>query len=192
MWKPLSFCLFCLLFFSTLTYGFELIGPKTTLLKPVDSHSHLKVGDKAPLFQLPSIEGEKVALRGLLERSHVLISFIPGAWTPICSEQWPGYNIMEEIFRSHNTILVGISVESIPSLRAWIKYLGGVWFPVLSDFWPHGEVAKSYGVLRSNGIAERALFLVDRSGTLRLVHIHDINQRPPADIILNALKGLKE
>ena len=45
----------------------------------------------------------------------------------------------------------------------------GIAFPVLSDFFPHGEVAKQYGVLRSDGTTERALFIVDKKGIIRFM-----------------------
>ena len=91
-----------------------------------------------------------------------MISFVPAAWTPVCSEQWPGYNLLRAMFETKNTVLLGITVDNIPTLFAWTTEMGEVWFPVLSDFWPHGEVARKYGVLRSNGVSERALFVIDR------------------------------
>jgi peroxiredoxin (alkyl hydroperoxide reductase subunit C) len=45
--------------------------------------------------------------------------------------------------------------------------MGELWFPVLSDFWPHGAVADQYGVLRSDGVAERALIFIDKKGIIR-------------------------
>ncbi len=45
----------------------------------------------------------------------------------------------------------------------------------LSDFWPHGRVALSYNVLRSEGIAERAIFVIDKDGIIRYMEVHDIN-----------------
>jgi len=41
---------------------------------------------------------------------------------------------------------------------------GNLWFPVLSDFYPHGAVASKYGVLRSDGVSERSLFVIDKKG----------------------------
>ncbi len=56
--------------------------------------------------------------------------------------------------------------------------MGKLWFPVLSDFWPHGQVADRYGVLRSDGVSERALFYIDRKGIIRDIQVNDINKRP--------------
>ena len=70
--------------------------------------------------------------------------------------------------------------------------MDGLWFPVLSDFWPHGKVAKAYGVLRTNGTAERALFVIDRNGIIRYVDVHDINQRPDLGVLMAELDKLQK
>lgn len=160
-------------------------------LKPVDSQLKVKVGDRAPDFTLPSISGEKISLRQYRGKKNVVLSFVPAAWTPVCSDQWPGYNIAKEIFDQHETILLGITVDNLPTLFAWTNQMGKLWFPVLSDFWPHGKVAKRYGVLRSDGTAERALFVIDKKGIIRYIDVHDINKRPPLEDLVTALEKLK-
>jgi peroxiredoxin len=159
-------------------------------LKPIDSVPKLKVGDKAPDFTLPAVSGGKISLSRYLGKKNVVISFVPAAWTPVCSEQWPGYNIAKGIFDEYDAQLIGITVDNIPTLFAWTNQMGKIWFPVLSDFWPHGAVADKYGVLRSNGVSERALFVIDKKGVIRYIDIHDINTRPPLDDLVKALKKL--
>jgi peroxiredoxin (alkyl hydroperoxide reductase subunit C) len=110
------------------------------ILKPVDTKTRLKAGIKAPDFALPSLSGEKISLGQYRGKKNVVISFVPAAWTPVCSDQWPGYNIAKSIFDKNNAILLGISVDNIPTLYAWTKEMGDLWFPVLSDFYPHGAV----------------------------------------------------
>jgi len=161
-------------------------------LKPIDSQQKLKVGDKAPDFSLPSLSGEKVSIGQFLGKKNVVISFVPAAWTPVCSEQWPGYNIARSLFEDNNATILGITTDNIPTLYAWTQQMGGVWFSVLSDFWPHGEVASRYGVLRSDGTSERALFIVDRQGIVRYVDIHDINARPNLEVLIRELEKLKK
>lgn len=162
------------------------------ILKPVDSRTHLKVGVKAPDFTLPSISGEKVSLREYRGKKNVVISFIPAAWTPVCSDQWPGYNIAKSFFDNNDTILIGISVDNIPTLYAWTKEMGGLWFPVLSDFYPHGAVAKKYGILRSSGVSERALFVIDKKGIIRYIDVHNINERPRLEVLVKELEKLNK
>ncbi len=160
------------------------------MLKPIDSATKLKVGDKAPDFTLPSVSGDKISLKQFRGKKNVVISFVPAAWTPVCSDQWPGYNITKDIFDKHYAILIGITVDNIPTLYAWTNEMGTLWFPVLSDFWPHGAVAKKYGVLRSNGVSERALFVIDKKGIIRYIDIHDINQRPKLEVLVKELEKL--
>jgi len=165
---------------------------KVGTLKPVDSVLKVKVGDRAPDFTLPSISEEKVSLSQHRGKKNVVLSFVPAAWTPVCSDQWPGYNIVKDIFDENNAILLGITVDNIPTLYAWTNQMGKLWFPVLSDFWPHGAVAKKYGVLRSNGVSERALFVIDKKGVLRYIDVHDINKRPALEDLVGVLEKLKK
>jgi peroxiredoxin len=161
-------------------------------LKPRDSTLKVAPGDQAPDFSLPSVKGEMVSLADFRNKSNVVLSFIPAAWTPVCSDQWPGYNITEELFREQNTILLGISVDNIPTLHAWTRQMGELWFDVLSDFWPHGKVADSYGVLRSDGIAERALIYIKKDGTISHIEVSDINIRPDLEEIVKQLKKMND
>lgn len=161
------------------------------ILNAVDSKTDLKVGDRAPEFTLPAVSGEKVSLSQFLGKKNIVISFVPAAWTPVCSDQWPGYNIARMFFEENDTILLGITVDNIPTLYTWTKEMGALWFPVLSDFWPHGEVAKKYGVLRSDGTSERALFTIDKRGSIRYIDVHDINKRPSLEVLVNELNKLE-
>jgi peroxiredoxin (alkyl hydroperoxide reductase subunit C) len=164
---------------------------ETGKLKPIDSVPKLKVGDRAPDFTLPAVTGGKVSLAQYRGKKAVVISFVPAAWTPVCSEQWPGYNIAKDIFGRYNAQLIGITVDNIPTLYAWTHQMGQLWFPVLSDFWPHGAVADRYGILRSDGTSERALFVIDKKGIIRYIDVHDINKRPPLDDLVKELEKLK-
>jgi peroxiredoxin len=161
-------------------------------LKPIDSQPKLKVGDKAPDFSLPSLSGETVSIGQFQGKKNVVISFVPAAWTPVCSEQWPGYNLAKSLFEKNDATIVGITTDNLPTLFAWTQQMGGVWFPVLSDFWPHGEVSGKYGVLRTGGTSERALFVIDKQGVIRYIDVHDINQRPNLEELVRALEKLKQ
>ena len=160
-------------------------------LKPIDSILKVHVGDTAPDFSLPAVSGGRISLNQYHGKKNVVLSFVPAAWTPVCSDQWPGYNIIKDIFGENNTILLGITVDNIPTLFAWTNQMGTLWFPVLSDFWPHGAVADSYGVLRSDGISERALFVIDKKGVIRYIGVGDINKRPRLEILVRELEKLE-
>lgn len=160
-------------------------------LKPRDSQLKVGIGDAAPDFSLPSITGKTIRLSDYRGRKNVVLSFVPAAWTPVCSDQWPGYNIAREMFLELDAVLIGITVDNVPTLYAWSKAMNTLKFPVLSDFWPHGEVADSYGVLRGDGMAERAIFIIDKSGILQYIDVHDINSRPDLGKIVEALQKIQ-
>jgi peroxiredoxin (alkyl hydroperoxide reductase subunit C) len=159
-------------------------------LKPVDSVLKVKEGDAAPDFTLKSVSGKMISLKDYYGKKNVVISFVPAAWTPVCSDQWPGYNIVKDIFDSHDAVLLGITVDNIPTLFSWTNQMGKLWFEVLSDFWPHGAVAEKFSVLRSDGVAERALFVIDKKGIVRYIDVHNINQRPPLESLVRAMGKL--
>ncbi len=161
------------------------------ILKATDSKVKVKVGQKAPGFTLKAVSGEKVSLQDYFGKKNVVLTFVPAAWTPVCSDQWPGYNIIKDLFDEHNAILLGITVDNIPTLFSWTHQMGKLWFPVLSDFWPHGQVAKKYGILRSDGVSERALFVIDKKGIIRYMDVHDINERPSLEILIKELEKLE-
>ncbi len=167
----------------------ELIFP-VPHLSPRENQGTLKVGESAPDFTLTGLDGRPLTLSSYRGKKIVVLSFVPAAFTPVCSSQWPMYNMAQALFQKYNAEVIGISTDNLPSLYAWTKGMGKLWFPVLSDFWPHGRVCKLYGVLRKNGTAERALFVIDRQGTIRYIDIHDINQRPPLDDLDTALAAI--
>ena len=160
-------------------------------LKAIDSELKVKAGQPAPDFALPSVAGEKVRL-SQFRGKNVVLSFVPAAWTHICSEQWPGYNIVKDDFEKRNAVLLGITVDNVPTLYAWTKQMGKVWFHVLSDFWPHGTVAEKYGVLRSDGMTERALFFIDKDGIIRGIAVFDINKKPNVETCTTGLDQLAQ
>ena len=102
----------------------------------------------------------------------------------------PSYEERISEFERLDAQVLGISTDNVHSIDGWCAELGGLSYPVLSDFWPHGLVAISYGVLREEGITERAIFVVDKQGIIRYIDIHDINEEPPLDPILETLKKL--
>ena len=160
-------------------------------LKPVDSVLKVKVGQKAPDFTLKAVSGKVISLHDYYGKKNVVISFVPAAWTPVCSDQWPGYNIVQDIFASYDAVLLGITVDNIPTLYSWTNQMGKLWFDVLSDFWPHGAVAEKFGVLRSEGVTERAIFVIDKKGIIRYIDVHDINRRPLLETLIRELEKVE-
>lgn len=130
----------------------------------------LSVGTEAPDFELPDADGTLVRLSELRGRP-VVLAFYPLDWSPGCSRQLDLYQQELDEFTRRGVGIVGISVDSIYSHRAWAA-VRGITFPLLADFHPKGEVAKRYGVWReTDGFSERALFVVDGDGVIRYAHV---------------------
>ena len=157
---------------------------------PVDSKLRVKVGGAAPDFALPTVAGNKVRLSDYRGKKNIVLSFVPAAFTPVCSGQWPEYNENKDLFDGADTVLIGITADNVPTLYAWNATMGDLWFPIASDFYPHGAVAKRYGVLRKSGTTERVVILIDKSGVIRYIDVHDINSRPDFEVLKKEMKKL--
>ena len=103
----------------------------------------------------------------------------------------PAYEADLERFEGYNAQVLGISVDSVPCNAAWAKSLGGLTYDLLSDFEPKGEVARLFGAYRqSDGISERAIFIVDKEGKLVFKDIHDISDQPDNEELFEVLRKL--
>jgi len=103
----------------------------------------------------------------------------------------PAYEADLERFEGYDAQVLGISVDSVPCNTAWAKSLGGLSYDLLSDFEPKGEVARLFGAYRqSDGISERAIFVVDKDGKLVFKDIHDISDQPDNEEVLEVLRKL--
>ena len=143
----------------------------------------------APDFTLKTTPDQSVALSDLAGRRSVLI-FYPADWSPVCGDELDIFNEVLDEFRRHDAQLLGISVDGVWCHLAYSRDLK-LAFPLLSDFEPKGEVARNYGVYRyQDGICERALFVLDRNGTIIWSYVSPLGVNPGADGILSALEAL--
>ncbi len=122
---------------------------------------------QAPDFELANQYGEHVRLSDFRGRRPVALVFFPLAFSSRCTGELCVLRDNLELFREQDVELLGISVDSKATLRAWAEQQGYD-FTLLADFWPHGEVAREYGVfLESKGFANRATFVIDARGIIR-------------------------
>ena len=121
----------------------------------------------APDFDLPNQFGEHVRLSDFRGKRPVALVFFPLAFSSTCTTELCELRDNLNIFKAEGIELIGISVDSKATLRAFAE-AEGYDFPMLADFWPHGEVAREYGVfLDAKGFANRATFLIDIDGVIR-------------------------
>lgn len=149
----------------------------------------LPPGFHAPGFTLESTHGT-VSLQDLRGRN-VVLTFYPGDWTPVCGGQLDIYNELREVFHELNAVVLGVSVDSAASHRAWSDERG-LDIPLLADFEPKGDVARRYDVFNeTTGTAERAIFVIDGNGVIRWSYVSPYQENPGANGIIATLEGIE-
>ena len=148
----------------------------------------LHVGEIAPDFELPASGNRIVKLSAFRGKRNVLLAFYPFAFSPVCSLQLPGLQESLSEFQALNTEVLGISVDSKHSSAAFAEHLH-LDFPLISDF--NKEVTTAYGVLREGGFAERALFVIDKSGKIAYAHVNAIGEVPDNAPVFEVLQKLQ-
>ena len=103
----------------------------------------LKVGDRAPDFELPDAAGKKVKLSGLLARGPVIVTWYRGGWCPYCNIALRGFHKRLPEIRSAGASLVAISPET-PDNSLGTAEKNHLDFDVLSD--RGNKVARAFGV----------------------------------------------
>ena len=122
---------------------------------------------QAPDFELANQFGEHVRLSDFRGVHPVALVFFPLAFSSTCTAELCELRDNIALFADSNVELLGISVDSKATLRAFAE-AEGYDFTLLADFWPHGAIAKEYGVfLPAKGFANRASFLIDTRGIIR-------------------------
>ena len=87
---------------------------------------------------------------------------------------------------------MGISCDTVYTLKKWAEGLGGVKYPLASDFWPHGAVSMKYGVFNEEiGRPERSIIVVDAAGIVRYIDVHQLREVPDDEEIADELKKLE-
>jgi len=145
----------------------------------------------APDFELPNQFGEHIRLSEFRGKKPVALVFFPLAFSSTCTSELCELRDNLSLFKDSGVELIGISVDSKASLRAWAEQ-EGYDFTLLADFWPHGDVAKEYGVfIEEKGFANRATFLIDIDGVIRASFITAPGQARSLEEYRAALTDLK-
>jgi peroxiredoxin len=154
------------------------------------ANSPIATGQTAPDFTLKDQDGKDFKLSDQKGKK-VLLSFHPLAWTGVCTQQMKSLEANYKTMASLNTVPVGLSVDAVPTKKAWADNMKLKNLKILSDFWPHGAVAKAYGLFREHGgTSERANVIIDENGKVAWVKVYEISQLPDINEVISALKKL--
>ncbi|WP_404399392.1 thioredoxin-dependent thiol peroxidase [Idiomarina seosinensis] len=152
----------------------------------------LKVGDKAPMFELKDANEQPVALADLLKQNRVLVYFYPKAMTPGCTVQAQNLRDAHDQLAKHNVVSVGISPDA-PKRLAKFTERDELNFTLLSD--EDHQVADQFGVWgpkkfmgkEYDGI-HRISFLVEQDGTISRV-FDKFKTKEHHQVVLDALSA---
>ncbi len=134
------------------------------------------IGEPAPQFKAVTTMGP-VNFPSDYKGKWVILFSHPADFTPVCTTEISKFAAMREDFQALNTEVIGLSVDSVPSHKAWLmdidqlKLYGSktkVWFPIIEDI--KMSVSKKYGMIHpavSDTSAVRAVFFIDPKGILR-------------------------
>lgn len=134
-----------------------------------------QVGQKAPVFEnLQSYHGgeyHRVSLSDYKDKWLVLF-FYPRDFTFICPTEIAAFGNLYEEFKKVNCEVLGASTDSEYVHKAWYETderLKTVSYPIIAD--TTQELADMYGVLDTDGSAQRGTFIIDPEGTLKFMLI---------------------
>lgn len=157
----------------------------------------LQAGDIAPDFDVPVLIGGVKKQFHLSEnrgKHNLVVAFYPMNWEPVSAQQMVAYQVERERFVARQAEVLALSVDSIMNTTSWEREIGPFDFLMGSDFWPHGEISRRYGVLRDTdpckGACDRAIFVIDKSGTIRCAKRYPLDQLPDLEETLAALRDL--
>jgi peroxiredoxin len=156
--------------------------------------SSADVGTKAPEFTLPNQDRQPVSLRDELGKTNVVLAFFPAAFSSVCTKEL--CTLRDQLGPLNHLAkaqVFGVSVDTPFALKAFANEQK-LMFPLLSDF--NKDVIRAYGVFNPDmiglkGIAKRAVFVIDKEGTVRYREVlEDARNEPNYEQLNGALANL--
>lgn len=159
------------------------------------------VGRPAPDFSMETVTGNgqdfSTAALSDYKGKWLVLFFYPLDFTFVCPTEITALSSAAGEFTKLNTEILGVSVDSKHSHRAWINTpvndngLGQLNFPLAADLTK--KVASDYGVLiEEEGVALRGLFIIDPEGEVKyqVVNHNDVGRSVEETLrVLQALQS---
>jgi peroxiredoxin len=170
----------------------------------------LKIGDKAPLIELPDHNGKLVSSSNLLAKGRVVLSFIRGRWCPFCVGQMEAMSSVASEIEASGASLAAVSPQT--EKQAYFMHeQHKLRFPLLVD--ARNQLARQFGLVYrvpeeqqglyrstfvnlpfTNGdssweLSIPAIFVIERDGTILFASANeDYTDRPEPLEILAAIR----
>jgi len=157
----------------------------------------LRVGQSAPDFTATAVVDQEFKTIKLSDYrgKYVVLFFYPLDFTFVCPTEITAFSDRYEEFKSLNTEVLGVSVDSEFSHLAWIQTdrksggVGDLNYPLVSDI--KKEISTAYNVLTEEGIALRGLFLIDKDGVIQHATINNLAFGRSVDETLRTLQAIQ-
>src|SRR5262249_16597535 len=125
----------------------------------------------------------------------VVLFFYPLDFTFVCPTEILAFTDRLEEFKKRNTEVIGVSVDSKFTHRAWAQVdrkesgIKGLNYPLVSDL--NKNIAADYGVLLpDDGVALRGLFIINKDGVLKHATINHLDLGRNVDEVLRLLDAV--
>lgn len=157
----------------------------------------LKVGDKAPDFTATAVyeqEFNQVSLSEYLGK-YIILLFYPLDFTFVCPTEIIAFSDKYDKFKSIDTEILGISVDSEYCHLAWIQLdresggVGDLNYPLVSDL--SKNISKDYNILNPDGKALRGLFIIDKKGFIQHSVVNNLEVGRSVDETMRILKAIQ-
>lgn len=155
----------------------------------------LKVGDKAPDFNLPSFTPSAdlthISLDSL-KGKNLVITFFPQAFTGVCTTEMCTMSDNFNAYKSMNAEVIGVSVDGTFVQKAFAA-ANNIQVPLLSDY--NRVMVRAYDVVHpefahgQKETAKRAVYVIDKNGIIRYV---EVTPTPGDQVNFDAIKKAVE
>ena len=152
----------------------------------------LRVGTKAPDFKMQGVfKGEfKDYSLSDYKGKWVVLFFYPLDFTFVCPTEIKEFSKRNAEFEKLNAKVLGASIDSVYSHKAWIdSELGELAYPLLSDITK--KVSADYDVLHDDSISLRGTFLIDPEGIVRWMVVSDLGTGRSVKETIRSLAALQ-
>lgn len=165
----------------------------------------LSIGEQFPDFKLKAVDGkpfDEINIDNVFvdidnsiykDEKWMTIFFYPKDFTFVCPTEIAAFAELNDDFEDRDTVLLTASTDSEFTHWAWRKHqdeLRDLPIPMLADV--KRELTNALGILdHAEGVAQRAVFIVDPQGIIRFSMVTDLNVgRNPKEVlrVLDALQ----
>lgn len=161
------------------------------------------IGDDAPVFKAKTTQGE-ISFPEDYKGKWVILFSHPADFTPVCTTEFMTFASMMEEFKSLNTELIGLSVDSLYAHIAWLRTIKEkiawkdkkdieVTFPLIEDI--KMDVANKFGMIQPNQSstqAVRAVFIIDPQAKIRCILYYPLSTGRNFDEIKRIILALQK